>query len=89
MIITDGSPDKSGKLLHPDSNSETIVNYGHLTLETGYISSGKQAIYNQPGSTFVMNDGTIDSTSYGIYNSGESSRRVNVTINGGTISGAS
>ncbi|MBO4689909.1 MAG: hypothetical protein J5621_03450, partial [Paludibacteraceae bacterium] len=87
MIITDSDPDKSGKLLHPDSNSATIVNHGHLTLESGYISSGRQAVYNHPGATFVMNGGTLDSTSYGIYANGENNNRVSVTINGGTVIG--
>ena len=94
MTILDSSEEKTGKLLHPGSDNATIVNSGNLTIESGYISAGRQAVWNEEGSTFTMTGGELHSTNIGIYNNGTSgttdgkTRSVTTTIANAKIYGA-
>ena len=90
MTILDSSTGKTGKLLHPTNSNATISNGGNLTIESGYISAGRMAIWNDSGSTFTMTGGEISSANYGIYNdNGSSNSPITVTVSNATIFGSS
>ena len=82
MTIVDNGTNKTGKLFNLKGDTRAVVNYGTLTFESGYISSTAAAISNEVSSTFIMNGGTIESATSGLYN-----QRATITVNNGTISG--
>ena len=94
------NPDASGNLRYVNN---AISNYGRLTINGGTVktadlqSNGKEqaqfAVDNYAGSTFILNDGTVTtelSNNYAVRAYGRdttTNNKVNIEINGGTISG--